>query len=150
MRNPDNAPNPVDVHVGLRVRLRRKQMDFSQERLAAGLGLTFQQIQKYERGSNRISASKLFEIARLLQVPIAYFFEGIDGATPPGTDRYSQAYNNVVEQMLAEPNGPQLAEAFLSIRRKSIKKQLANLICEIAANDSDPSAELLPAPKAAE
>lgn len=142
MRKPDEAANPVDVHVGLRVRLRRKQMGLSQERLAEGLGLTFQQVQKYERGSNRISASKLFEISKLLEVPVAYFFEGIDGATPPGGDRYTQVYNNIIEQMLAEPNGPELAEAFLSIRRRSIKKQLTNLICEIAANDSEP-----PAPK---
>jgi len=141
MRQPDGASNPVDVHVGLRVRLRRKQLGLSQERLAEGLGLTFQQVQKYERGTNRISASKLFEISRILEVPIAYFFEGIDGATHPGTDRYTQAYNNVIEQMLAEPNGQELAEAFLSIRRRSIKKQLAHLIREIAAaNDSEPSA----------
>ena len=131
----------MDVHVGLRVRLRRKQLGLSQERLAEGLGLTFQQVQKYERGTNRISASKLFEISRILEVPIAYFFEGIDGATHPGTDRYTQAYNNVIEQMLAEPNGQELAEAFLSIRRRSIKKQLAHLIREIAAaNASEPSA----------
>lgn len=140
MRKPDDAPNPVDVHVGLRVRLRRKQLSLSQERLAEGLGLTFQQVQKYERGSNRISASKLFEISKLLNVPVSYFFEGIDGPSPPGTDRYSQAYTNIVEQMLAEPNGPQLAEAFLNIRRRSIKKQLVNLACEIAANDSGPLA----------
>ena len=150
MRNPNDAPNPVDVHVGLRVRGRRKQLGLSQERLAEGLGLTFQQIQKYERGANRISASKLFEIAKLLEVSVAYFFEGVDGAPPPGIDRHAQAYNTIVEQMLAEPNGAQLAEAFLSIRRKSIKKQLANLICAIAANDRESSLDLDVAPRAAE
>lgn len=139
MRKADDAPNPVDLHVGLRVRLRRRQLGLSQERLAEGVGLTFQQIQKYERGSNRISASKLFEMSKILQVPVAYFFEGIDGATPPGGDRHTQAYDQVVAQMLAEPNGPEVAEAFLSIRRRSIKKQLAHLILELAANDTEPS-----------
>src|SRR5271154_3361246 len=77
--NPDQerAPNPIDVHVGLQVRLRRKELKISQEKLADALGLTFQQVQKYERGANRISASKLYEIARTLQVPIGWFFEGL-------------------------------------------------------------------------
>src|ERR1700740_3260585 len=74
---PDRAPNPIDVHVGLQVRLRRKELKISQEKLAETLGLTFQQVQKYERGTNRISASKLFEIARSLRVSIAWFFEGL-------------------------------------------------------------------------
>lgn len=138
MRKADGAPNYVDVHVGLRVRLRRKQLGLSQERLADGLGLTFQQVQKYERGANRISASKLFEISRLLEVPVAYFFEGMAGATPPGSDPHTQAHHNLIEQMLAEPNGAELAEAFLSIRRRSMRKHLAVLACEIAANDSQP------------
>src|SRR5579862_8614725 len=73
----DRCPNPIDVHVGLQVRLRRKELKISQEKLAETLGLTFQQVQKYERGSNRISASKLYEIARTLRVSIAWFFEGL-------------------------------------------------------------------------
>ena len=75
--DPDHTPNPVDVHVGLQVRLRRKELKISQEKLAETLGLTFQQVQKYERGANRISASKLYEIARSLQAPISWFFEGL-------------------------------------------------------------------------
>jgi len=71
------TPNPVDVHVGAKVRARRKELGLSQGDLATTLGLTFQQVQKYERGSNRISASKLFESSRLLQVPPAYFFDGL-------------------------------------------------------------------------
>lgn len=69
------GPNPVDVHVGSRLRLRRTLLGMSQEKLASAIGLTFQQVQKYERGANRIGASRLFELARVLEVPISFFFE---------------------------------------------------------------------------
>jgi transcriptional regulator with XRE-family HTH domain len=72
------GPDPVDVHVGSRLRLRRTLLGLSQEQLAAAVGVTFQQIQKYERGSNRVSASRLYDIARVMGVPIQYFFEDID------------------------------------------------------------------------
>ena len=82
--DPARSPNPIDIHVGLQVRLRRKALKISQEKLAEALGLTFQQVQKYERGANRISASKLYEIARALRVSIAWFFEGLsDPAAEP-------------------------------------------------------------------
>ena len=136
------GPNPIDIHVGRRVRLRRKERGISQERLAEGLCLTFQQVQKYERGANRVSASKLYEMARVLRVSIGYFFEGLDDPASPLGDNYASAYNSVIEDMLSEPNGPQLAEAFLRIRRRSIRKGLADLAREIAAND--PQAEAKP------
>lgn len=133
-----SEPAQVDIHVGNRLRLRRRQLGMSQERLACGLGLTFQQVQKYERGANRISASKLYEAARCLEVPVSHFFEGLaDPATPEG-DAYAKTWSGVVEELLAEPNGKALAEAFLSIRRRSVRKGLADLAREIAAND-DPS-----------
>lgn len=137
MPRPLEAPNAIDVHVGMRVRLRRRLMGFSQERLAAGLGLSFQQVQKYERGSNRISASKLFAISRLLEVHISYFFEGIPGAGPAETDRHAEVYSDIIRQMLAEPNGSMLAEAFLNIRRRGLRKHLVNLAVELAANDTE-------------
>src|ERR1700759_4487854 len=68
-------PNPIDVHVGSRVRLRRTLLGLSQERLAEAIGLTFQQVQKYERGANRVGSSRLFDLSRVLDVPIAYFFD---------------------------------------------------------------------------
>lgn len=135
-----NCPNPIDVHVGRRVRLRRKELGISQERLADGLDLTFQQVQKYERGSNRISASKLYEIARVLRVPVAFFFEGLDDPASLGGDNYVNAWNGVIEELLAEPNGKALAEAFLSIKRRSVRNGLAELARAIAAND-DPEDE---------
>ena len=79
-RMPSGQPNPVDVHVGARVRLRRIVLGLSQERLAEALGLTFQQVQKYERGTNRIGASRLWDLSRVLEVPVSHFFEEMDDA----------------------------------------------------------------------
>lgn len=76
----DRSPNPVDLHVGLRIRLRRKELGVSQEKLADSIGLTFQQVQKYERAANRVSASKLWDMARALQTSISYFFDGLPDA----------------------------------------------------------------------
>lgn len=80
-RMPPGTPNPVDVHVGGRVRLRRTLLGLSQERLGEAVGLTFQQIQKYERGANRIGASRLFEFSRILDVPVSFFFDDMPDAT---------------------------------------------------------------------
>src|SRR3954451_23140395 len=82
-RRKAEGPHPTDVHVGSRVRLRRNDLGLSQEKLAQDLGLTFQQIQKYERGSNRIGASRLFEIARILGVSVEFLFQG----RPQGSER---------------------------------------------------------------
>jgi transcriptional regulator with XRE-family HTH domain len=85
-RTASGQPNPIDVHVGGRVRLRRTLLGLSQEKLGEALGLTFQQVQKYERGANRIGASRLFDLARVLDVPVAYFFddmaESVEQASP--------------------------------------------------------------------
>lgn len=83
--------HPVDVHVGGRVRLRRVFLGYSQEKLANALGLTFQQIQKYERGANRISASKLYELSRILSVPVTYFFEGVESEGETGSSAGQEA-----------------------------------------------------------
>ena len=77
-RTPDGEPNPIDVHVGNRIRLRRTILGLSQEKLASMLGLTFQQVQKYERGSNRVGASRLWDIGNVLNVPINFFFEDMN------------------------------------------------------------------------
>lgn len=91
--------HPVDVHVGGRVRLRRVFLGYSQEKLANALGLTFQQIQKYERGANRISASKLYELSRILNVPVTYFFEGVeadsDSSGAGGQETGAQGATNI-------------------------------------------------------
>lgn len=129
------TPNPIDQHVGLRLRLCRKTLGLSQERLAEGVGLTFQQIQKYERGANRISASKLFELGRLLNVPVAYFFEGLaNAAEGEGGGGETQ----LISRLVAEPQGAALAEAFLAIPSRRLRARVLGLICEIAGHDAAP------------
>ena len=81
MTQQERKPDPIDIHVGRRLRLRRDIMKISQEHLANAVGVTFQQVQKYEQGRNRVSASRLFDIATVLEVPISYFFEGIEQTT---------------------------------------------------------------------
>lgn len=103
-----DGPHRVDRHVGARVRLRRKSVGISQEQLANALGVTFQQVQKYERGTNRISASKLFETGRALGAPVAYFFEGL---SPEAEDRAAGS-DAGVDAFLLTPEGIELAGAF--------------------------------------
>src|SRR6201981_3857131 len=80
-RQKSDGPNPTDVHVGARVRWRRTLLGMSQEKLGDAIGLTFQQVQKYERGANRVGASRLFELSRVLDVPVAFFFDELDPRT---------------------------------------------------------------------
>ncbi len=115
----------VDVHVGARVRARRKALKVSQITLAMKLGLTFQQVQKYERGSNRISASKLFEIGEALQVPISYFFEGYEIATaaPRHTSLEGQ-----VHEFLRSAEAIDLGTAFLAIPDREQRRRMLDLM----------------------
>ncbi|PTT11106.1 helix-turn-helix domain-containing protein [Caulobacter sp. HMWF025] len=126
-------PNPVDLHVGSRVRMRRKLMGVSQEQLADSLGLTFQQVQKYERGANRVSASKLYEIARTLQVPVSFFFDGL--ADPIGDQDVDEAgahAERVVQEFLTTPEGLELAEVFPRIGRGRVRRQVLDLVRAMA------------------
>ena len=120
----------IDVHAGTRVRLRRKALKISQQELAKHLNLTFQQVQKYERGSNRISASKLFEIAQVLQVPVAYFFEGyqVDGATPQ-SPASPQAE---VHEFLRTAEAMDLGTAFLGIQSPEQRRRILDLMRAMA------------------
>ena len=127
----EKTPNPIDVHVGSRVRLRRKFLGKSQDALAGHLDLTFQQVQKYERGLNRISASKLFELARALQVPVAYFFEGYTDAEATGAFAPSPAEQSV-QDFLATPEGLELAEAFPRIKVPKYRRRIVELVRSLA------------------
>jgi len=119
--------NPVDLHVGARVRLRRKFLGLSQEALGNALGLTFQQVQKYERGANRISASKLHETARFLKVPVAYFFENFGMAN--NDEHFAEsASERSVHAFLATGEGVELAEAFPRIRSAQRRRKLLELV----------------------
>jgi transcriptional regulator with XRE-family HTH domain len=86
-RQKSDKPNPVDVHVGSRLRLRRTLLGMSQEKLGEAIGLTFQQVQKYERGANRIGASRLFELSRVLDVPVTFFFDDMQRGVADGDGR---------------------------------------------------------------
>jgi len=127
------SPNPVDLHVGGRVRLRRKLIGISQEQLADALGLTFQQVQKYERGSNRVSASKLYTIARTLGVPIAFFF---DGLADPMEDNQGVEVQAKAERMvmdfLATSEGLELAKLFPQVSRGPVRRQVLDLVRAMA------------------
>ena len=119
------GPHPIDRHVGLRIRMRRKEMGVSQERLAEALGLTFQQVQKYERGANRVSASKLWEIGRALRTPVAYFYEGLgDGAE---TVAASPAQRGAQDFLLTS-EGMELAQAFPRISRPALRRRVLELV----------------------
>lgn len=122
------SPNPVDLHVGGRVRMRRKMLGISQERLADALGLTFQQVQKYERGANRISASKLYEIARFLSAPIAYFFEGLTDPTSSGAATHDSQSEQFVHDFLMTSEGLELAASFPKIRRPRLRRRVLDLV----------------------
>lgn len=108
----EQAAHPVDQHVGLRVRARRKLLGMSQEKLADALGLTFQQVQKYERGANRVSASKLYEISRSLKCEPAYFFEGLPGLAD---DFEGDLVADQVTLMMSQTGGPELARMYVEL-----------------------------------
>ena len=125
----ERFPNPVDLHVGARVRMCRKRLGVSQEKLAEELGLTFQQIQKYERGANRVSASKLYEIARALSTPVAYFFQGLSDATEPQKFGFAESGSDqLVLEFLMTPEGLELATLFPKIPRGRLRRRLLELV----------------------
>ena len=125
----ERHPNPVDLHVGARIRMRRKILGVSQERLAEDLGLTFQQIQKYERGANRVSASKLYEIARSLQSSVGYFFEGLADTTAGGLAEGGEPF---VHDFLMTPEGLELATLFPKITRSKVRRRILELVRSMA------------------
>jgi transcriptional regulator with XRE-family HTH domain len=134
----DRSPNPIDVHVGLQVRLRRKELKISQEKLAETLGLTFQQVQKYERGANRISASKLYEIARTLRVPIGWFFEGLSDPLAGRETSPALSGSNHAHDFLLTQEGVDLANLFPRIGQKRVRRRLVDLVRSLAeAEDGD-------------
>ena len=122
------TPNPIDVHVGLQVRLRRKELKISQEKLADSLGLTFQQVQKYERGSNRISASKLYEIARTLKVSIAWFFEGLGDPATVEADADAGGASAFAHGFLLTQDGVDLANLFPKIPERRVRRRIVELV----------------------
>jgi len=127
------SPNPIDKHVGTRVRMRRVMVGMSQEKLGEALGITFQQIQKYEKGTNRIGASRLQAAARILNVPVNFFFEGAsDDPSMIGGFADGQGSTYVSDES-ADAEGRQLVEAFRRIREPELRKRVIELVESMAA-----------------
>ncbi len=126
------APNPIDKHVGSRVRMRRMMLSMSQEKLGDALGLTFQQVQKYEKGTNRIGASRLQQISLILQVPVSFFFEG--APAPPGRPQgMGEAPSpEYATSFMATSDGLALARAFTRIENAKLRRRIVELVAEMA------------------
>ncbi len=138
MRNDDpHSPNPIDKHVGARIRERRKELQMSQEKLADHLVLTFQQVQKYERGANRVSASKLYEIGRALKVPVSFFFEHLVIPGEPPLDGVTPVDAELRHDFIMTPEGMELAKAFPRISRRQVRRQVLELVKALA--DAEPA-----------
>jgi len=130
------APNPVDRHVGARVRMRRMMLSMSQEKLGEALGLTFQQVQKYEKGTNRIGASRLQQISGILQVPVSFFFDGapsLNTQAEAGKGAPSPAY---LSDFLTTSEGLALTKAFTRIKGTRLRRRIVDLVEEIAGSEA--------------
>jgi transcriptional regulator with XRE-family HTH domain len=132
-------PNPIDVHVGARLRQRRILLGMSQEKLGDAIGLTFQQVQKYEHGANRIGASRLFDVARVLEVPVSFFFEEID-LPATGSNRAAEAVGNPEADPMAKREALNLVRAYLRIHDPQTRRRLYDLTKAIANADRMPCA----------
>jgi transcriptional regulator with XRE-family HTH domain len=129
------APNPVDMHVGSRVRMRRMMLGISQEKLANALGLSFQQVQKYEKGANRIGASRLEHISRFLQVPVAFFFEGASGASAVATSEEDTRSLALMDDFVSSPEGLRLVQSFTQIEDADVRRRIVDLVQAIGSKN---------------
>jgi transcriptional regulator with XRE-family HTH domain len=133
MRVPKKQANPIDVQVGNRVRIRRMLIGMSQERLGDLLGLTFQQVQKYEKGVNRIGAGRLFEVSRILNVPVDFFYEGVNAApAQPGEGGEGAP----VMEFVTSGEGLQLSLAFMKIKDSKVRKRVLDLVKSLAEEEA--------------
>ena len=133
-------PNPIDVHVGNRVRMRRMLIGMSQEKLGERLGLTFQQVQKYEKGSNRVSASRLYQMSQILGVPVQFFFDDVTGAETDGGGRLAEGSGTgEIMDFLNSSEGIQLNRAFNEISSTTIRRRVIELVKSIAGSDVETS-----------
>jgi transcriptional regulator with XRE-family HTH domain len=135
MAENKKRPNPIDVHVGSRIRLRRNMIGMSQEKLGELLGITFQQIQKYEKGSNRVGASRLQAISSILTVPVAFFFEDAPGQEPRAAGFTEEASPNYVVDFLNSAEGLQLNRAFVRINDPKVRRKIVDLVKSLANED---------------
>ena len=134
---PRGVLNPIDKHVGSRVRMGRSKLNMSQSDLGNALGLTFQQAQKYEKGSNRVSASRLQQLSKILQVPIPFFFEGAPASIgwPAAEESADAPSPSFVSDFLATSEGLDLVRAFTCIEDAKLRRAIVRLVEEIAPSD---------------
>lgn len=128
----DSIPNPIDIHVGKRVRLRRNILRITQKELGEMLGLAFQQIQKYEKGGNRISASRLWDISKVLGVPVGFFYEEIDDETDAQSPRPKNDDEEYLKELTNDPMQREetlkLVRAYYKIHNRTLAKNILNVI----------------------
>ena len=131
---PRGVLNPIDKHVGSRVRMRRLMLDMSQTDLGDALGVTFQQVQKYEKGTNRVSASRLQHLSQILQVPVPFFYEGAPASIgwPPAGKSADAPSPSFVSDFLATSEGLDLVRAFTCIEDAKLRRAIVRLVDEIA------------------
>ena len=135
VRSKDGA-NPIDVHVGKRVRMRRIMLGMSQTSLGDALGMSFQQVQKYEKGTNRISASRLMQISQIFQVAIPFFFEGLPHARGKSHAQTGDPTLQYVSDYLATSDGLHLTKAFMQIPNPKLRRSIVALVEQIAESQS--------------
>lgn len=124
-----SSPDPVDIHVGARVRLRRTLLGMSQEKLGKALGLTFQQVQKYERGANRIGSSRLFQLSRILDVPVSFFFDEMTSDTTKKADGMAEGNKQVFEvDKLSRRETLELVRAYYKITDPAVRKKIFEMV----------------------
>ena len=134
-RWPAGVPDPVDIHVGSRVRLRRTLLGLSQEKLGEAIGLTFQQVQKYERGANRIGASRMYDLSQALSVAVSYFYEDMpDEVKNRQISASASPDRNVKKDPLARRETLELVRAYYKIGRPAVRKRIFELIKSVAKN----------------
>src|SRR6186997_3002294 len=139
-RPKTETPNPIDVLVGTRLRLRRNMLGLSQEKLGEAIGLTFQQVQKYERGANRIGASRLHELSRVLDVPVSFFFDDMDPVRAPAipggfAEPPAEAFES---DPLRRPETVELVDAYFAIEDPAVRRRLLDLAKALAAGVERP------------
>lgn len=140
MHAPRSA-SPIDTHVGTRIRLRRQILKMSQDKLGDSLGVTFQQVQKYERGANRVGAGRLWDLSKILDVPVSFFFEGLDGAVHEDS-MAEDDQTPIVYDFINSPDGVSLAKAVSRIKSKAVRRQILELARSLADNqDEDETTE---------
>lgn len=128
-------PHPVDAHVGSRVRMRRIVLGMSQERLGEQLGLTFQQVQKYEKGVNRIGASRLWGVAKVLDVPVAYFYEGLSEDVTGSAGLAEDRQSDYIAEFMQSSDGVQLVRAFIRIKEPHVRRSIIQFVRSMSDKD---------------